>query len=126
MTTFEGIIPALVTPLDEDGELLEDGLRQVLDFTIDRGVHGVFVLGSSGEIYGLDAAQKRRVVPARELRRRARRPSRSAPAGAQRSARRTAPHGATACAQRTIRMSGSCGQRGSTCRVPSATKPSFA
>ena len=62
MTPFAGIIPALVTPLDEDGELLEDGLRQVLDFTIDRGVHGVFVLGSSGEIYGLDAAQKRRVI----------------------------------------------------------------
>lgn len=62
MTTFDGIIPALVTPLDQHGELLEDGLRQVLDFTIDRGVHGVFVLGSSGEIYGLDAAQKRRVI----------------------------------------------------------------
>jgi len=57
-----GIIPALVTPLDKDGELLEQGLRDVLDYTINNGVHGVFVLGSSGEIYGLSDAQKRRVV----------------------------------------------------------------
>ena len=30
----QGIIPALVTPLDQDGELLEQGLRDVLDYTI--------------------------------------------------------------------------------------------
>jgi 4-hydroxy-tetrahydrodipicolinate synthase len=58
----QGIVPALVTPLSRDGELLEDGLRSLLDHVIDGGVHGVFVLGSSGEIYGLDDAQKRRVV----------------------------------------------------------------
>ncbi|RLP11445.1 4-hydroxy-tetrahydrodipicolinate synthase [Propionibacterium australiense] len=57
-----GIIPALVTPLDREGELLEQGLRDLLDYTISNGVHGVFVLGSSGEIYGLSDAQKRRVV----------------------------------------------------------------
>ncbi len=57
-----GTIPALVTPLDADGELMEQGLRDLLDFVIDGGVHGVFVLGSSGEIYGLSNDQKRRVV----------------------------------------------------------------
>ena len=57
-----GVIPALVTPLTEDGELMEQGLRDVLDYTIAGGVHGVFVLGSSGEIFGLTDAQKRRVV----------------------------------------------------------------
>ncbi|MGO1591058.1 MAG: 4-hydroxy-tetrahydrodipicolinate synthase [Ancrocorticia sp.] len=57
-----GIIPALVTPLDSEGNLLEQGLRDVLDYTIGNGVHGVFVLGSSGEIYGLSESQKRRVV----------------------------------------------------------------
>lgn len=58
----EGIVPALVTPLDKEGNLFEQGLRDVLDFTINNGVHGIFVLGSSGEIYGLSDAQKRRVV----------------------------------------------------------------
>jgi 4-hydroxy-tetrahydrodipicolinate synthase len=57
-----GVIPALVTPLDRDGELLEQGLRDVLDFVLAGGVHGVFVLGRSGEIYGLHDDQKRRVV----------------------------------------------------------------
>ncbi|UNX55597.1 dihydrodipicolinate synthase family protein [Georgenia sp. TF02-10] len=57
-----GAVPALVTPLDPHGELLEDGLRALLDHVIAGGVHGVFVLGSSGEIYGLDDRQKRRVV----------------------------------------------------------------
>lgn len=58
----QGIVPALVTPLTEDGDLIEQGLRDVLDYVIDNGVHGVFVLGSSGEIFGLSDEQKRRVV----------------------------------------------------------------
>jgi 4-hydroxy-tetrahydrodipicolinate synthase len=41
---------------------MEQGLRDVIDFTIAGGVHGLFVLGSSGEIYGLTDAQKQRVV----------------------------------------------------------------
>ncbi len=60
--TPTGIIPALVTPLDADGKLMEQGLRDVIDHVIAGGVHGVFVLGSSGEIYGLSPEQKQRVV----------------------------------------------------------------
>ena len=62
MTAPWGAIPALVTPLDRSGELMEQGLRDVIDFTIAGGVHGLFVLGSSGEIYGLTDQQKQRVV----------------------------------------------------------------
>jgi 4-hydroxy-tetrahydrodipicolinate synthase len=62
MFTPRGVIPALVTPLDRGGELIEQALREVLEFTISNGVHGVFILGSSGEIYGLSDEQKRRVV----------------------------------------------------------------
>jgi 4-hydroxy-tetrahydrodipicolinate synthase len=57
-----GVIPALVTPLDKNGQLMEDALRKVIDYTITGGVHGLFILGSSGEIYGLTPEQKRRVV----------------------------------------------------------------
>lgn len=57
-----GIIPALVTPLDEKGNLLEDALRKVIDYTIDGGVHGEFILGSTGEIYGLEFEQKKRAL----------------------------------------------------------------
>lgn len=64
MSKFQpkGIIPALVTPLDKYGNLMEDALRKVINYTLDAGVHGVFVLGSTGEIYGLDDKQKQRVM----------------------------------------------------------------
>ena len=58
----KGVIPALVTPLDKNGNLMEGALKRVIDYTIAGGVHGLFVLGSSGEIYGLTPEQKRRVV----------------------------------------------------------------
>lgn len=58
----EGVIPAMITPLTADGDLLEQALRDLLDFVIDGGVDGVFVLGSTGEIFGLSDAQKRRVI----------------------------------------------------------------
>ncbi|NRY60252.1 4-hydroxy-tetrahydrodipicolinate synthase [Clostridium beijerinckii] len=57
-----GIIPALVTPLDEQGNLMESALKNVIDYTLEAGVHGVFVLGSTGEIYGLTDKQKQRVM----------------------------------------------------------------
>lgn len=57
-----GIIPALVTPLDENGNLLEESLRNVIDYTIDGGVHAIFALGSTGEIYALDSEQQKRVI----------------------------------------------------------------
>ena len=62
MFEAQGVIAALVTPLTEQGEVIESGLREVIDYTIDGGVHGVFALGSSGEIYGLSDAQKRQVL----------------------------------------------------------------
>lgn len=62
MFTPHGVIPALITPLDAEGELLEEALRKLLDYVIEGGVHGVFVLGTSGEIYGLSTLQKRRVL----------------------------------------------------------------
>jgi 4-hydroxy-tetrahydrodipicolinate synthase len=58
----KGVIPALVTPLDKTGNLMEEALRKLIDYTISGGVHGLFILGSSGEIYGLTNEQKRRVV----------------------------------------------------------------
>jgi 4-hydroxy-tetrahydrodipicolinate synthase len=57
-----GVIPALVTPLDQQGNLMEDALRKVIDYTIAGGVHGVFILGSTGEFYGLEWEQKKRAI----------------------------------------------------------------
>lgn len=49
MDTIEGIIPPLVTPLNEEGELDAEGLARVVEHVIAGGVHGLFVLGTTGE-----------------------------------------------------------------------------
>ncbi len=53
---IKGIIPAMATPFDEDGEIREDWLRADLEYMINAGVNGVVVGGSTGEghTYTLD------------------------------------------------------------------------
>jgi len=47
--TFTGIIPPLVTPLLPDFTLDSFPLDKILNHVIDAGVHGVFILGTTGE-----------------------------------------------------------------------------
>ncbi len=54
----EGIIPPLVTPFSDDGSLNESMLRKIINYVLDAGVHGVFIAGSTGESYALDAKER--------------------------------------------------------------------
>lgn len=56
--TPEGIIPPLVTPFSNDGSLNEPMLRKVISDVLDAGVHGIFIAGSTGESYALDAKER--------------------------------------------------------------------
>lgn len=47
---FKGIIPPLLTPFAEDGSVDFASLDRLVDHLIDAGVHGLFVLGSSGQV----------------------------------------------------------------------------
>jgi len=58
----KGIIPAMVTPLTKDYKVNEKSLRKLIDFLIDGGVHGLFVVGTSGEFYGLSHEEKKEVI----------------------------------------------------------------
>ena len=51
---IKGVIPPIVTPVDENENVDAAGLKRVIDHVLSGGVHGVFVLGSNGEFYGLD------------------------------------------------------------------------
>jgi 4-hydroxy-tetrahydrodipicolinate synthase len=62
MFEVKGVVPPLITPMDENEKLDEAGLRRLLNYVIDGGVHGVFVIGSTGEFYGLDFEAKKRIV----------------------------------------------------------------
>ena len=56
-----GIIPPIVTPLDEDETLNEASLRQLVNHMIENGVHGIFPTGSTGEFWAFDQKEKSRI-----------------------------------------------------------------
>jgi 4-hydroxy-tetrahydrodipicolinate synthase len=58
----KGIIVAMVTPLKEDESLDEEGLRALINYLIEGGVHGIFCCGSQGEIYSLTDEERRKVI----------------------------------------------------------------
>jgi 4-hydroxy-tetrahydrodipicolinate synthase len=58
----EGIIPPLVTPMNPDESLDLPGLKRLIDFLLGQRVHGVFVLGTTGEFYALDEGEKQQVI----------------------------------------------------------------
>lgn len=53
-----GIVPPLVTPLHADGTPDLEALDALVDAQLDAGVHGLFVLGSTGEVAYLTDAQR--------------------------------------------------------------------
>lgn len=59
---IKGVIPPLITPIDAEEKVDEQGLRNLIEHVIKGGVHGVFVLGSTGEFYGLNFTEKKRAV----------------------------------------------------------------
>ncbi len=48
-TKFEGIIPPIVTPFDEAGDIDEEKLRREMRFCMESGADGLSVGGSTGE-----------------------------------------------------------------------------
>lgn len=59
-----GIIAAMVTPMDEDGNINFDELRNQVDRQINAGISGVFTLGTNGEGYILNHDEKLKVMKA--------------------------------------------------------------
>lgn len=54
-----GIIAAMITPLTDTLQVNEKGLRRLVNYLIDGGVHGLFVVGTSGEFYGFSPEQRK-------------------------------------------------------------------
>jgi len=56
---FEGIMPALITPLNEDGKTInEKTARNLIEFLLKQGADGFYVLGSTGEGLVLDETER--------------------------------------------------------------------
>ena len=59
---LEGIFTPTVVPFDGRGEINEPELRRFLSFLIDKGVHGLYPNGSTGEFTRLSVEERRRIV----------------------------------------------------------------
>lgn len=62
MTEIKGIIPPIITPMNEDESINETELRNQVNRLIGAGVHGLFPFGTNGEGYILNEKEKERVL----------------------------------------------------------------
>lgn len=60
--TFHGIIPPIVTPINADGSINFDDLSKLVEHLIASGVHGIFALGSTGQVAYLSDEDRVAVV----------------------------------------------------------------
>ena len=61
MSTFQGAIVAVVTPF-KDGKVDEHGLKDLVEFHIENGTHGIVPCGTTGESATLDFNEHKRVI----------------------------------------------------------------
>ena len=59
---FRGIIPPIVTPLRGRDELDDTGLAKLVEHILAGGVHGLFVLGTTGEAPSLSYRLRREMI----------------------------------------------------------------
>jgi 4-hydroxy-tetrahydrodipicolinate synthase len=59
---LRGIIPPVVTPMKNNEDVDLPRLRGLIDHLISKGVHGIFVLGTTSEFYALDMGEKQEVI----------------------------------------------------------------
>jgi 4-hydroxy-tetrahydrodipicolinate synthase len=59
---IHGIIPPVVTPFKPDESLDLPRLKQHIDWLIGHRIHGIFVLGTTGECCSLDEREKQEVI----------------------------------------------------------------
>jgi dihydrodipicolinate synthase/N-acetylneuraminate lyase len=59
---FQGIVPVLATAVDEDGAVLEQPIRDLIDWAIEQGVHGIAGLGEASDFHKLSVAERLRLT----------------------------------------------------------------
>ncbi|MGI5962365.1 MAG: 4-hydroxy-tetrahydrodipicolinate synthase [Lawsonibacter sp.] len=62
MMELNGIMTALVTPLNPDGTVDEQGLIDLINYQIDHKVHSLLLMGGTGEYTCMTVEERRRAV----------------------------------------------------------------
>lgn len=61
---LDGLITPLITPLHSDQSLDDGALERTIEYVLEGGADGIFVLGSSGEFANLSSTTRGRLVQA--------------------------------------------------------------
>jgi 4-hydroxy-tetrahydrodipicolinate synthase len=59
---FEGVVPAVLTPFDEDGEIDTGALARNAEWLLENGATGLVGTGTMGEAQSLSTAERRLVI----------------------------------------------------------------
>lgn len=62
MEKLEGVIVPVVSPLKEDESIDEEGVEQLVDYSINNGVAAIIVLGTTGEFPALTSVNRRKII----------------------------------------------------------------
>jgi 4-hydroxy-tetrahydrodipicolinate synthase len=57
----KGVLPALVTPFSKDGDILEEGFKEVIDYAIGKGATGVVPAGTTGEFSYMRTEERKKL-----------------------------------------------------------------
>ena len=58
----KGIIPAMITPLESNGDINFSSIKNIVEFLITAGVHGLFVNGGQGEFWAFSQTEKQKIL----------------------------------------------------------------
>ena len=59
---YHGIIPPIITPVDARENVDESGYRQLLEYCVQGGLHGILVAGTNGETMALTQKERTRAI----------------------------------------------------------------
>lgn len=59
---IKGIIPPILTPIDDNEQVDEAKMRKQVEFVIQGGVHGILAFGSNGEFYMIEEDETKRAL----------------------------------------------------------------
>lgn len=57
-----GYVPAIATPFNKKGEIMEDAFVDLFEFLIERGATCVCIAGDNGESWSLSSEERGRLV----------------------------------------------------------------
>ncbi|MDK2892156.1 4-hydroxy-tetrahydrodipicolinate synthase [Methanohalophilus sp.] len=59
---FQGVLPALITPFNDDNKIDRDGLKRNIEFVENGGVSGVVTCGTTGESATLSTTEHKELI----------------------------------------------------------------